>query len=297
MNTYRYALDRSPRKWICPQCGQKTFVRYVDTFSGEYVKDARSGRCDRQIKCRYHLPPREADLSGQGTCIKPVTVRPRRTCTLDIDPQPFYRWRSDGNLYRYLLGRGFARKDMERVWSQYLTGCSRHNGTVFWQRDLRGRIRTGKVIYYNLADGHRVKRFSPVWVHTKVELPPDWTLSQCLFGEHLLASGACSDRVSLVESEKTAMVMSLLQPERTWLACGGRMNFGAYILQALKGVETEVYPDIDAMEDWALKAAELNRRWGFCLRLIHWHRDYANPSPTWDIADAMLEKQGHDASI
>ena len=90
MKTYRYALDRSPRKWICPRCGQKTFVRYVDTFSGEYVKDARSGRCDRQIKCRYHLPPREADLSGQGTCIKPVTVRPRRICTLDIDPQPFY---------------------------------------------------------------------------------------------------------------------------------------------------------------------------------------------------------------
>ena len=37
---YRYRLetyDPKVRKHICPGCGKRTFVRYIDVFGGEYV--------------------------------------------------------------------------------------------------------------------------------------------------------------------------------------------------------------------------------------------------------------------
>lgn len=44
-------------RYICPNCGRREFVRYVDNSSGEYVSDT-VGKCNRIEKCGYHLPPR-----------------------------------------------------------------------------------------------------------------------------------------------------------------------------------------------------------------------------------------------
>ena len=58
---YRYTLetyDPKVRKHICPACRKRTFVRYVDLESGEYVS-TNVGRCDREEKCGYHKKPRD----------------------------------------------------------------------------------------------------------------------------------------------------------------------------------------------------------------------------------------------
>ena len=58
---YRYRLetyDPKVRKHICPGCGKRTFVRYIDVFGGEYVS-TDVGRCDREEKCGYHKTPRD----------------------------------------------------------------------------------------------------------------------------------------------------------------------------------------------------------------------------------------------
>lgn len=52
------------------------------------------------------------------------------------------------------------------------------------------------------------------------QLPADWQLSQCLFGEHLLALYQ-GKPVGLVESEKTAVIAAGLMPKYMWLATGG----------------------------------------------------------------------------
>src|SRR5690606_11520271 len=47
MNTeYRYILDKSSKKHLCPECGKKRFVRYIDIETGDYLPE-QYGRCDK----------------------------------------------------------------------------------------------------------------------------------------------------------------------------------------------------------------------------------------------------------
>ena len=87
-----------------------------------------------------------------------------------------------------------------------------------------------------------------MWVHTNLKaahlLPPEWRLTQCLFGEHLL-QGKVNANVALVESEKTAVICSLLLPEYIWLATGGKSQFNDRLT---------AFPDIDGYDEWRKKA-------------------------------------------
>ena len=46
MNEYRYILEKGSRKHFCPSCKKKRFVRYIDTYTGEYLPE-EYGRCDK----------------------------------------------------------------------------------------------------------------------------------------------------------------------------------------------------------------------------------------------------------
>ena len=76
MNNYRLILDTKSKKFLCPECNKRTFVKYIDTTTGEYLPD-NYGRCDREIKCSYFLNPYEDGYSkaiweqGNGNPTKP----------------------------------------------------------------------------------------------------------------------------------------------------------------------------------------------------------------------------------
>lgn len=56
MNNYRYTFDKSNKKYTCPKCNKKTYVKYKDILTNELLPD-QYGKCDRVNNCQYHLNP------------------------------------------------------------------------------------------------------------------------------------------------------------------------------------------------------------------------------------------------
>jgi hypothetical protein len=53
---YQRTLDKSSKKFSCPNCTKRTFVKYVEIETGNYLAD-NFGRCDRESKCGYQAHP------------------------------------------------------------------------------------------------------------------------------------------------------------------------------------------------------------------------------------------------
>ena len=91
-------------------------------------------------------------------------------------------------LYRY-ISTVFGKEETERLFALYKVGTSKKWGgsTIFWQIDVNGNVRTGKIMKYDDKTGHRIKESHSLmtWVHSELKLS-DFTLRQCFFGEHLL---------------------------------------------------------------------------------------------------------------
>ncbi len=151
---------------------------------------------------------------------------------------------------------------------------------------------------------------SPVnWAH-RMRLygePTDLIVPQCLFGLHLAPllspqGGKTAmpeysplgeiEGAAIVESEKTALILSLLCPDKVWLATGGKQNFKEQMLWPLLGYEVEVYPDADALADWYARAVEINRTLGIRLHIPTWYYDLMNHDEArragLDLADVLL---------
>ena len=159
------------------------------------------------------------------------------------------------NLYLFLRSK-FGAEEAERLIGAYRVGTSKHwpGSCVFWQTDINGSVRTGKVMLYDAETGKRIKQpFNHVtWVHSLLKLP-DYNLRQCFFGEHLLPMNR-DKPVAIVESEKTAIVASYYLPEYVWLATGGKNGcFNADALRVLRGCQVILYPDIGATDQWRQK--------------------------------------------
>jgi len=98
--------------------------------------------------------------------------------------------------------------------------------------------------------------------------------------------------LSLVESEKTALIMSILVPQTTWLATGGKQNFKHEMLWTICEQDVAVYPDADALDNWSRKIEELNREHGYRFFIPNWYREKCTTeaiAKKMDIADMMLE--------
>ena len=75
--SFRYTLERcigNRKKFICPNCGQRTFVRYIDVETGKPLGEG-IGRCDREINCGYHKKPRDYFSEQLHTCQRSQPVR------------------------------------------------------------------------------------------------------------------------------------------------------------------------------------------------------------------------------
>ena len=264
MIKYRYKLDPSSKKYKCPSCGKLSFVIFIDTETSKIMENY--GRCDRESKCDYFYHPSK---DGFKNCKSSTVVD---HFTNEFCPS-FHKndlmeisMRNDNNFLKYLrflLGNQKA----SEVQKRYNIGTlpEFNFGTVFWQLDELKKVRAGKVIQY-FASGKRTKYIT--WMHQFLKREntiSDFNLSQCLFGLHLIIEDE-SSIIALVESEKTACIMSVIFPEFLWMSCGAKGEFKLKKLEPVKHRRIIAYPDCEILkngsttyQEWKRKAIEFNR--------------------------------------
>lgn len=266
MNNYRYSLQKKGKS-ICPECGRKTFVLYIDSQT-DNILHSTVGKCDRLDKCGYHYTPKQYFGDNDIAFDKQTNYTERQKPILMPQPKPSYidmemlkqtlcRY-EENRLIQYLY-RILGFEATQTIIKHYFIGTSKYwdGATVFWQIDCNGNVRTGKVMQYDSETGKRIKKpFNKIsWVHKVLNLP-DFNLSQCLFGEHLLTD--TTKPVAIVESEKTAIIASVYLPEFIWLACGGCGNLSLKLCAPLKGRKVVLFPDAGKLKDWQEKAKLLS---------------------------------------
>lgn len=295
-----YTLQRytgPSSRHICPSCGRKRcFVYYVNENGKALNKIV--GRCDHQNKCGYHYTPKDffrdhPSLKIPESWMQPMPEVERKLWT--INPSEVRRFRSNestlGKYLHQLRGDIFlAAADI------YQLGATINGSTIFWQIDIDGKVRTGKVMAYG-EDGHRIKteEYDRInWMHRLLMkdnlLPKEFEVTQCLFGEHLLRRHP-EKPVAIVESEKTAVIMATINPDMIWLATGGKFNLRGDKLTPLKGRKIWLYPDADAIQYWKDFAASVAQHYDIAVCDLHYTDD--DISNKRDIADLIIQKLQH----
>jgi len=175
--------------------------------------------------------------------VKPVSFLPSQAINTNFE---------GCSLYDFLCSY-FAVTDVDRVMMLYRVGSSDRwpKSVVFYQIDRYCRYRTGKIMAYDPQTGKRIKEpYNHIaWVHTEIA---DYSLKQCFFGEHLLEGS--QKPVCIVESEKTALIMAIKEPDYIWLATGGLCNLNKDHIRTFGLRKVVLFPDAGCADKWAEKA-------------------------------------------
>jgi hypothetical protein len=244
---YKYSLHKKSIKHTCPKCGKKRFVLYVDLENDNYLS-FKVGRCDREVNCGYHFTPKSY-FKDQNKIYTPFTSNaignePKETnYHLKIELETSLRNYDKNNFIQFLNSK-FSSEKITTLLEDYKIGTSESwcDGTIFWQIDIQNKIRGGKIILYSKT-GKRSKYIN--WVHAlniKRKSIVSYNLKQCLFGEHLLLKYA--KPIAIVESEKTACIMSILFEKYLWLATGSLQGLRNDKIEVLKSRKIILYPDL-----------------------------------------------------
>jgi len=253
-----FSNERSPSFMVCPS--KRIFKDFSSGKSGDVIDFVREHKgysyreAIKWILDFYNLENPTNEWQYNPPIEMPVSY---------IEPLVFHKTLNTGHKNYFL---DFLRKTFDAVTAfgcaeTYHIGTSKRweGASIFWLVDTLGRIRSGKIMVYNPVTGKRVKHPQPLitWVHRAAKMK-DFNLSSCLFGEHLLVSNP-NKIVRLVESEKTAIVASIIYPEFLWLATGSLTNLSVRMCQVLAGRIVMLIPDCGAESQWNDKRLELSR--------------------------------------
>lgn len=279
--TWRERIELNIKLMRCPACNRVGYKPYIHP-DGTIVAE-ECGKCDHESSCGYHIPPKEwfKEHSQDGDHTNPNYVPPPSPPAIKIDRNvalqvyclgpkavrnPLLRYWT--NLIRNVAPkhRDTATKYVERMKAalrQFMVGSLPGGYTVWWIVDETGSIRSGKCMKYR-SDGHRDKedKFGFRWMHRSPLVGQQKEGAEyvgCLFGLHQLKNNKDIKEVQIVESEKTAVLMTMFKPTMTWMATMGLGNLNQYRLAPLieRGIHITCHPDIDGYGKWGDKVEQL----------------------------------------
>ena len=305
---------------VCPSCKTKqTFTLYLDGNTDQPIHPT-VGKCNREIKCGYHYTPRQffidyPEKNNNQSKKRPTKSQPsisrtsnkysrdekQSTAPVNIGfiPYKYVKQSASYNSHfvRFLCDY-FPKEKIQNVVEDYALGATKKKGVIFWQIDINGKIRTGKIMQYNPRTGKRIKNRSGAinWVHNKLKYNnPDYAnfnLCQCYFGEHLLRLNP-DKPVAIVEAEKTAIITSMIIPQYNWLATGNLNGLNMEKSRVLENRDIVLYPDAGCYEKWRKKMQQIKNEI-FChitiSNLIEIHATLKQKEAGYDLADYIIEQ-------
>ncbi len=287
---YKYALEKGSKKFLCPKCEQKTFVKYINQETGDYLSDS-IGRCDRETSCGHHCKPSNEVVINYTQ--KEMVVKKPITYHSEDEMSESYYFNDQSSFIRFLKATfENNQNELESAIEKFKIGHygKTKDSTVFWQIDDKNNIHAGKIMIYNPETGKRSKGLNdtvPVnWMH-KVTSLINFNLEQCLFGLQQLNKVPLGQKIGIVESEKTAIILSIMYPDYIWMATGGKQNFKEAILAPIKDYTIVAFPDKDEFNDWNNKAKTLNKL-GYKIEVNNWLENIDCDSGT-DLADIVVD--------
>lgn len=264
MHLYPPTSERNYWTYKCYGCGKTGDVlHYVQERDGIPFVEAVNA-----LARRLNIPLGGSYTTPTGSPSRPRETPPRQ-CYLSVADLVVARQSAQSDFASW-LSSVFPTDAVTAAVERYHLGATTDGHIIFWQVDEKGFVRSAKVMKYG-QDGHRLRNGqedAPDWIHARllrackrdatwaelfhemgkadpVQLDK-WQLAQVFFGLHLLHGSPSSMPVAVVESEKTAVVMSLLAPGFLWLACGGYSSLAVCLrnsLDALAGRRILIVPD------------------------------------------------------
>lgn len=292
-------------RFTCPQCKTKeSFTLYL---SGDTNAPIHStvGKCNREVKCGYHYTPKQYFTDN------PISKKEFTNSHKKMIPQPmqnspinYIPWKLvkesasfNSNFVRFLCEM-FTKEQITNAVENYALGATKNKEVIFWQMDINGKFRTGKIMQYNSKTGKRIKHQSGAinWVHNNLKKTnPDFAqfnLLQCYFGEHLIRMYP-EKPIAIVEAEKTAIIAGMVFTEYNWLAAGNLNGLSVEKSKVLKGKKVILYPDAGCFEKWQHKADQIKKQVFCSIAVSNLLEKYATPQQInegYDIADYITQQ-------
>ena len=300
MQPYKYNLEKSSRKHICPSCNKKRFVRYVDSDTKQYLPD-QYGRCDREAECAYHLNPYTSGYAKNvsDNTLNSVMPTSKYTPSLTQKPKPVkfiprevllktrQGWEQNTFLQNLLnrIPYPFTNSEIEKIIVQYQLGTVLKGymagAVTFPYIDEANNIRTIQAKQFDQSNHTTTTTFLHSIIEqnlTEINSPiPEWLTQydqnelkvSCLFGAHLLPKYP-HNPIALVEAPKSAIIGTLYygfpdNPNQLlWLAVYNLSSLSLEKCKVLKGRKVILFPDLSkegtAFRLWSEKAKSFEKQ-------------------------------------
>ena len=172
------------------------------------------------------------------------------------------------------------------------------------QRYYLGKSKSGKPIFWMIDDMMTPLDAligSDVWISTLLKnrepLLQYWIVKHCLFGLHLICDSDDMP-VSIVESERSALILSELFPENIWLAVMSASYFTIDLLKPLAGRKVKAFPDTDSTMsnyvNWLDLAKMAHDKYHIDIGVSYYLEEHATPEQKErkiDLVDFIIESR------
>ena len=159
---------------------------------------------------------------------------------------------NDNNRFVDFLCRVLGVQKTHYVLQDYLLGTGDNFTVIFPYINHNRNIVNLKTMDYDRMTG---KRGSLIFYDKRKPRH-----KMCFFGGHLVDSDKHKDKpIAIVESEKTACLMSVFNPNYLWLACGGSNGLSSHKFDYIKYREIHLFPDEGKYKLWTEKLERLQQ--------------------------------------